>query len=505
MIFLIQAGIHPGEIDGKDAGLMFIRDMVIHEDFPGLMDHVTYLFIPIFSVDGHERFGPYNRINQNGPREMGWRTTAQNLNLNRDYLKADSPEMQALLTLFQQWLPDFYLDIHVTDGADFQYVSTYEIEVSGNMDAGLTNWTKEVFIPSFETSMGTLGNPVFTYVSFRKWHDPRSGLRVSVPPPRISHGYGPLQNRPCLLLENHMLKDYQTRVESTYQVLVEISKILSREYAELRWLNNKADLYSASEEFLEKPFPIQWKNTSDSVMVEFLGVEYDIVESDLTGGPWFQYHPEKPRTYLLPLFNKNIPQKLIELPLAYIVPPEWDIVIERLKFHGIEFKRIEEPAEIMVETYRFLDPDWSSSPYEGRLRVTASFDIQQEVIRYPSGSVVVPLNQRASRAIAHIFEPDAPDSYLKWGFFNVIFEQKEYSETYVMEEVARQMIDADPDLLEEFNTLRDENPDFTENQWVQLNWFYSKSPWWDTRKNLYPVGRVIDEDVFRSLKISLTQ
>jgi murein tripeptide amidase MpaA len=108
-ILLLQAGIHPGEPDGNDAGLLLIRDMVIHGKNKELLENITLLFIPIFNVDGYDRFGPYNRINQNGPKEMGWRTNAQNLNLNRDFIKADAPEMQAWLKLFNQWMPHFLL------------------------------------------------------------------------------------------------------------------------------------------------------------------------------------------------------------------------------------------------------------------------------------------------------------------------------------------------------------------------------------------------------------
>ena len=140
VVFLIQAGIHSGEIDGKDAGLMLVRDIAVSGRLPHLLDHVTILFIPIFNVDGHERFGAYNRANQNGPEEMGWRVTAQNLNLNRDYLKADTPEMQSWLKLYNRWLPEFFADCHVTDGADYQYVLTYKIEQHGILDRRIIRW-----------------------------------------------------------------------------------------------------------------------------------------------------------------------------------------------------------------------------------------------------------------------------------------------------------------------------------------------------------------------------
>ncbi len=134
IILLVQACIHPGESEGKDAMFMLLRDLVVHKQNQELFKHVSLLFIPIFNVDGHERFSAWGRINQNGPTEMGWRTTAQNLNLNRDYLKADAPEMQAWLRLYHQWQPDFFIDTHTSDGADYQYVITYALETGGQMN-----------------------------------------------------------------------------------------------------------------------------------------------------------------------------------------------------------------------------------------------------------------------------------------------------------------------------------------------------------------------------------
>jgi len=170
----VQACIHPGESEGKDAMLMLLRDMVIDKKNTHLLDHISILFIPVFNVDGHERFGPYNRINQNGPKEMGWRVTANNLNLNRDFLKAETPEMKAWLKMFNKWLPDFFIDTHTTDGADYQYVLTYLMEIFGNMDDGLTNWCKNRFLPDMTGKMESRGFPVFPYIGFRDWHNPKA-------------------------------------------------------------------------------------------------------------------------------------------------------------------------------------------------------------------------------------------------------------------------------------------------------------------------------------------
>jgi hypothetical protein len=491
VVLLVQACIHAGECDGKDAGLMFLRDIAIYKTLPGLLDNVTILFIPIFNVDGHERFSPYNRINQNGPKEMGWRTTAQNLNLNRDYLKADAPEMKAWLALYQKWLPDFFVDIHVTDGADYQYVVTYDMETSGNMDATLTQWVETYFIPLFQKRLDKTGYPAFPYISFKKWYDPRSGLINNTGSPRFSQGYAAVQNRIGLLIENHMLKDYRTRVTGTYVALKTICEILNTQYKDIRKMNLAADEMAASPGFRQKPFPLDFKTTDDSVMVDFKGMEYDVVKSDLTGGDWFRYS-NIPKVFKLPYFNIHEPSVTVNLPEGYIIPAEWTSMIEKLALHGINYQTLAAPVKMRVQTYEFSDPKWSSSSYEGRLTIKFKIDTIEEDQEFPAGSVVIDMNQRTSRVIAHILEPSGPDSYVYWGFFNAIFEQKEYTESYVMEAMAHKMVEENPALKAEFEQKKATDPEFAKSQWAMLNWFYSKTPYWDQKLDVYPVGRIMN-------------
>jgi hypothetical protein len=492
LVWLIEAGIHSGEIDGKDAGLMFIRDLAINQKFGGVPANVTILFIPIFNVDGHERFGPYNRINQDGPEEMGWRTTAQNLNLNRDFLKADTPEMQAWLRLFQQWLPDFFTDIHVTDGADYQYVMTYGLETYGNMDAGLTAWTDDKLVPYMESKMDEAGYPAFPYIMFREWHDPRSGLRSSAAGPRFSQGYVATQNRIGLLVENHSLKDYKTRVSSTYELLKALCSYLETEAPTVLELNAMADANTASATFRQEPFPVDFTAAKDSIMVDFKGVEYDVVKSDLTGGDWFIYHPDKPTVYQVPYFNHQVPTKTVLIPKAYIVPPEWRDVIDRLNLHGIKYTVLQSPQTFEVQTFHFRDYSWSKTPYEGRFTLTTQWDTVYADREYPAGSVLVNTDQRTARVIAHIFEPASPDSYLTWGFFNSTFEMKEYFETYSMETYARKMIKDDPVVKAEYELWQKDHPELKDNQYAQLEWFFRRSPYWDKQKDMYPVGKILE-------------
>lgn len=498
IVFLIQAGIHSGEIDGKDAGFMLIRDLVIKGINKELLDHVTILFIPIFNVDGHERFSAYNRINQNGPVEMGWRTTAQNYNLNRDYLKADSPEMHGFLKLYHEWLPEFFADCHVTDGADFQYVITYAIETIGVQDKGVIEWTENVYNPAFKIKMEKDGFPIIDYVQFRNWHDPRSGLEGGVSKPRYSTGYTSLLNRPGLLIETHMLKPFKDRVDGTFSVLKSTLEILNKEYHILKEIIAKADREVQTKNFREENFPLTFSATKDSSVVDFLGYEYTVEKSNISAGDWFRYSKEKV-TFKLPYFNSYQIDKFARLPEAYIIPVEWTEIISRLQLHGIGIFPLKEEKKLVVDSYKFLNEKWTERPFENHHNLKFEMkEIREERI-YPAGSIVIPMDQIRAKVIAHILEPEAPDSYVFWGYFDPVFERKEYVESYVMEEFARYMLSSDDGLREEFDEKKELDPEFAENPKLILDWFYQKSPYWDLKINIYPVGKVFDEDVLQEI------
>jgi hypothetical protein len=498
-VVLIQACIHAGEPDGKDAGLMLIRDIVINKKYEDIINNITILFIPIFNVDGHEHFGKYNRINQNGPFEMGWRTNAQNLNLNRDYLKAESPEIKNWLLLFQEWLPEFFIDCHVTDGADYQYALTYGMENAGSMDAGLTDWQNQSFLKTVETKMKESGFPITPYVAFRTWHDPRSGLASWASPPMFSQGYCALQNRPSILIESHMLKDYRTRVTATYEMLRHSLYAVNRDYKKLIELEKKSDGYTV-EKLRNQPFAVSYDNSkTDSVMIDFLGIDYTMEKSDLSGGMWFKYG-DQPKTFKIPYFNKVIPNPLVMLPEVYLIPPEWTEIIAKLKEHGIKTETLQKDSKVKVSSYKFSNIKFRPTPYEGRQTLTFSCDTISEERMYPQGTVIVDMNQRQAKIIAYLLEPQAGSSLLYWGYFNTIFEQKEYAESYVIEEMARKMIEKDPSLRTQLNKKKEEDPQFAKNPQEILNWFYKQTPYWDERINVYPIGKVFDRKIADSIK-----
>ncbi len=496
-VLMIQANIHAGEPDGNDAGMLLIKRMIAEKSYP---HNITILFLPVVNPDGLARFGAYNRINQNGPKEVGWRTTAQNLNLNRDFVKADAPEMQYWLKMYNTWMPDFFIDCHVTDGADYQYVITYVMEILGNMNPEQTKWQKN-YLNHITPIMEEAGFPIFPYVSFRNWHDPRSGLYSRPAPPIMSNGYSAIQNRVGLLAEAHSLKPYATRVYAMLKLFEETIAYIEADSKNLIKLGKEADKQIEMLAINGDSIPLTYKFTETYDFVDFHGVKYDKVESDLTGGDWFVYHSDKPTTFRLPYLKRVEADMWAKVPSAFILGPEWGFIKQRLDCHKINYYRLTQDVELETQTWCCTNPKWAKMPTEGRIMLD-SVDIEKINVKgkWIAGSVVVPMNQRRARLIMSMFYPNSSDSFLRNGSLNVIFEQKEYFETYVMEVKAREMLDTVPGLRKQFEQWKSEqNRELT--NYEQLEWFYNQTPYSDSKRFIYPISEVSKEQLQQLRKI----
>ena len=490
-IILIQAGIHPGEIEGKDAGLALLRDIAITGEHAALLDHAIILFIPIFNVDGHERFHPYTRINQNGPDESGWRATAQNYNLNRDFIKADSTEMRHWLGLFNAWLPDLFIDTHNTNGADYQYDITWGLEMYDNAHPALVEWQRDAFERSIFPALEARGHKHAPYIVLRDGTDPTRGFEVFHSEPRYSTGYSAIQNRPALLVEMHMLKDYRTRVIGTYNILLECLLYVNAHPGTLRAAVERADADSAARHAGSEDYVLQVRIGDGSRDFEFLGFDFTQTQSEVSGDTWIQYDPASPRTFTVPIYDEVVVDLTATTPAAYVVPAALTDIIDRLDWHGIEYHHLTETSNLFVDTWLFESVEWAPRPFENRHMVR---DFKARVIQrnmeFAAGSVVVPMNQRAANVIMHMLEPEAPDSLLRWGLLDHIFESKEYAEPRVIERMAREMMASDPELKEAFERRVTEDEAFASNPRARLYWFYQRTPYFDDRLNVYPIGRL---------------
>jgi murein tripeptide amidase MpaA len=506
-LLMIQAGIHPGESDGKDAGFIATRQMLQGAAAPGVLDRIAILFIPAFNVDGHERFARWNRPNQRGPEETGWRATAQNLNLNRDYMKAEAPEMRALLALIRKWDPLVCADLHVTDGADFEPDISLQAEPINQGDPQLYASGRELrdALIGKLAAQGSLALPF--YPDLAVTDDPTSGFLLTVYSPRFSTGYFPQRNRFTVLVETHSWKEYETRVRVTRNTIVGLAELMDSQGAKWRTQTDAADFAATriggSEVTLD--YTSGWRepakagtaarhpDAKDAEIIEFRGYAYTRQRSPISGELATVYDPTTPQMWKVPFRNRVAPALVIKAPLGgYIVPAGYaEAVGTKLALHGIEFKPVAARIDgARVETFRAQSVDFSATPFEGCMRARLEGTWTGETQPIERGSLFVPIAQPCSRLLMALLEPRAPDSLAAWGFFNACFEQKEHIEPYVAEQIAREMLAEKPELEREFRRRLDENRDFAASGASRLEFFLRRHSSWDTRFNLYPVLRV---------------
>ena len=488
-VVLIQGGIHAGEIDGKDAGFLALRDVLEGKAATGALDKLVWVFVPVFNVDGHERFGAWNRPNQRGPKEMGWRTTAQNYNLNRDYLKADTPEMQAMLQLVQRWDPLVTVDLHATNGAQFEHDISIQVEPVHAGDAGLrkAGLALRTGVIDDLSKQGSL--PLPYYPSFVVQDDPTSGFEDSVPPPRFSHGYYLLRNRIAMLVETHSWKEYPVRVRITRNTVVSVLDHVARDGA--AWLAAAKQADVAAAELGGQQEPLTYIAAPTARTVDFLGYAYTRTTSDVSGALMTRYDETAPQIWKVPLKDDIRPGVVVDAPKAgYLVPAAdaaWVAAV--LKTHGVDYRLLGKAWSGDVEAFRASKSSFGAGSVETHQRLTVEGSWQHEARGVPTGSLFVPIAQAKSRLVMALLEPLAPDSLLAWGRFNNAFERKEYMEDYVAESVAREML-RDPAVKAEFEKKLREDKAFAGDPTARLEFFYRRHPSWDERYQLYPVLRV---------------
>ncbi|HZI87885.1 MAG TPA: M14 family metallopeptidase [Pyrinomonadaceae bacterium] len=489
-VVLVQACIHSGEPDGKDAGFALLRDVAISKTLPSLLDNVVLLFIPIYNADGHERSSPYNRINQNGPADMGWRATTVNQNLNRDYMKADTPETRAWLALWNEWTPDLFIDCHVTDGADYRYNITYHFEHHDGIAPSVLAWQRTVMDEKVLPATEATGNVVSWYLEFADNRDFGKGIRDFNGSPRFSTGYVPLRNRAAILIETHMIKDYRSRVIGTYDLLRFTLAEVNGDPTSLLSAIRAADERTTKPGVASSTVPITFELTDETIPYDLKALEFRTEHSDISGDTRVIFG-NKPLDVTVPMYNTFRVTKEVTRPVYYIVPSQWKEAIAVLEAHGLELKATRETMTLDVESYRFSKVEWPGGPFEGRFMPKFQAELVRERRTFPTGSIIVPLDNHLAKLAINLLEPEAPDSLVAWGFFNAIFEQKEYGEAYVLENLAREMLSSNSGLREEFVRKLESDTAFASSPDRRLQFFYERSPYWDPYMNVYPVGRIM--------------
>jgi murein tripeptide amidase MpaA len=507
-LLMLQGGIHPGESDGKDAGFIALRELLTDAAAPGALKQIAILFVPAFNTDGHERFARWNRPNQVGPEETGWRSTAQNLNLNRDYTKADAPEMQAMLRLLNEWDPLVCADMHVTDGADFEPDISVQVEPINQGDPSLFAsgvQLRDELIAKL-SAQGSL--PLPFYPDLYETDNPASGFLLTVYGARFSTGYFAARNRFTMLVETHSWKDYATRVRVTRNTIVGLAELVAQHGREWLALTQRADaagLHAAGKEFAldyasgwREPTPgapdsRDTTGKSNVEIIDFRGYAYTRKPSEISGDLVTTYDPTTPQIWRVPFRKDTEPSLTVKAPArGYLIPAAYAREIgDKLALHGIAFTAFDAPSTLIdVDVFRASEVKFSTTPFEGRMRATLQGTWQRESRVVLRGALMVPIAQLRARLIMSLLEPQAPDSFAAWGFFNGWFERKEYMEPYVAEQIAREMLEADPRLAAEFKRKLATDAELAKNPAARLEFFLRRHSSWDECFDMYPILRI---------------
>lgn len=493
----VEAEIHPGEANGKDAMFMLLRDMTAGaKPLAGLLEKVNILFIPTVNVDGDLRRSPYGRINQNGPEVTGWRVNGQNLNLNRDFTKLDSAEIRNVAWVFNQYDLSFFADTHSTDGAMYPYDSSYCHNGNGWSPAS-SQWMDKVMRGPVYKELEGDGHVVHECISLNDNQDPTKGYypyRTDLA--RFSNQYGDIRNVPSILIEQHALHPYETQVLGNYVMLKAMFRVIGDNAESL-----KAAIAKDRERLeAQKEVILTWKPGKEQ-HTPFVVGDYRYEQSPITGAKTIVWS-NKPKTLQVPISDNSVPDLVVKRPKQYVVPVQWSEVIARLKAHGIRMKTLEQPTAIEVTLYRMDDiklaggfePDRAAANeipgYEGHLLVSGTGKPFQRLQTYPAGSVVIDTDQPLGVLAINLLTAESPDSFWSWGFFNSTLVSAEEPEEYVMEPMARKMLAEDPQLKAEFEKKLKEDKAFAKDPHARLEWFYQRTPFYDVNAYVYPVGTV---------------
>lgn len=481
-VVLVQAGIHSHEIDGKDAGLMLLRDIALRGK-ANLVAEVDLVFVPIYNIDGHERPSPTNAPHLRGPENPGTRNTAQGINLNRDYSKADAPETRAMLRLLRALDPVLYVDVHVTDGFDHGYDVTYTYAGWGRyvQSQAITRWLNGSFQSGVDSHVRAMGHNPHFYPAAIDARDITRGLRVSSEGPRYSTGYGDYARIPTVLVEMHNLKPYRQRVLGAYAMIEGALRAVSGD------LPAVTAAIAADRAARPETLVVRWERDETPVeTIAFTGVAYEKRRSPASGADevhWLGRTEE----WQMPVIGQR-PVASVTLPAAWWVPPAETQVIDLLDLHGIAYERIDTPGPLDLDIVTVRDARLDEV-YDTRVRMTGEAVHETRALTMPAGSLRVPYDQPRGLLAAALLEPEAVDSLFAWGFFARMLERRGNLETYNAVPLAEAMLERDPEARAAFEAWLAANPERAGDPAARLRWFTDRAGFADTNHLTYPIAR----------------
>lgn len=482
---LINNGIHPGEPDGIDACIELTRKLLANPEL--LPSNLVICIIPVYNIDGCLNRGSTSRVNQNGPIEYGFRGNAKNLDLNRDFIKCDASNTISFEKIFQAWKPDVFIDTHVSNGADYQYVMTLVESQRNKMNAIVSDFVSKEMVPALYKSMKEKKLEMCPYVELIG-ETPATGIKGFLETPRFSTGYSSLFNCISFITETHMWKAYNDRVWATYEFLFSMIAFCEDRGVAIKKVHKEAD-QSVS---IQKEFPLNWSlDTTKFEWITFNGFEAKYKLSLISGKSRLYYDRNAPYTRPVKFYNTYLSTTKVTAPAIYILPQAYVAVVERLQLNGVITQRLSKDTTMNVSVYYIDGHETSKNPYEAHYLHTGikvRYDTQR--IQYFKGDYVIRTNQISNRYIVETLEPEGGDSFFAWNFFDGILQQKEWFSDYLFEDLADSILKSNSTLSYQFYTKQKEDTLFANDHYAQLSFIYNNSFFMEKSYNRYPVGRL---------------
>jgi hypothetical protein len=468
-VFFNNNGIHPGEPEGIDVCMALVRDFCLQPDRLAGLRETVFLFIPIYNVDGCLNRHDRSRVNQLGPEQFGFRANARNLDLNRDFIKCDSLAAQVFNQFFSAWSPDVMVDTHTSNGADYRYTMTLIQTQADKLGNELGEFLRDTLQPAIFAEMSARGWPTCPYVNPVKT-TPDQGIEDFLETPRFSTGYAALHHTIGFMPETHMLKPFADRIAAMRALVETVLELSITHCGQIQSLRARAKAESA----VKTDWPVHWRaDYSQPSKFKFQGYRPRYRPSLIGNYQRLEYDHSQAFEADIDYFNRYRADMVVKTPKAYLIPQAWREVIERLTWNGVLMQRLSATQNISVQAYRITALKSRAAPYEGHLfHEDFVLSTHTETIQARVGDVLVDLSQANARYAIETLEPQAHDSFFRWGFFNSVLEKKEAFSDYVFEDSAAQLLAEEPELAALFDAWKQANPALLSDQDAVLSFIF---------------------------------
>ena len=409
----IQANIHAGEVEGKEAMLMLLRDLAtgLHAHWA---DSLVVLIAPIYNADGNERITLLNRGPQNGPfGGMGQRPNVQDLDLNRDHMKLDSPEARSLVRLMSEYDPHVAVDLHTTNGTIHAYHLTYSPPLHPNTFSGITGFLRESWLPDVTQTIREQYGWEFYYYG----NVPRRGERgwyTFDHRPRFNNNYTGLRNRLAILSEAYAYASFEVRVMSTLRFVEEILEYAHKHGSAIRNVVERADADDVRGQTLALAATFE----RSPEMVEILMGEVEETRNPYSGARMLE-RADVVRPELMYEYGTFAVTESDVAPDVYFVPREQSAVVNRLRDHGIGLRVLDADSTLTVERFRIDSVHVAEREYQGRFEHDVVGAYEEAEVTLPAGTNIIDVGQPLGRLAFTLLEPRSDDGFLNWGLVDL--------------------------------------------------------------------------------------